>query len=70
MSADRRQHLCDARMPRTFASVSRSASTGYMEYVTMKIGRNAGNGRFTTVKTAKSKPKTHVVETVKTKPKK
>ncbi|HEX8193123.1 MAG TPA: hypothetical protein VF552_09500 [Allosphingosinicella sp.] len=31
----------------------------------MKIGRNAGNGRFTTVKTAKSKPSTHVVETVK-----
>lgn len=30
-----------------------------------KIGRNAGNGRFTTVKTAKSKPKTHVVETIK-----
>lgn len=30
-----------------------------------KIGRNAGNGRFTTVKTAKAKPKTHVVETIK-----
>jgi len=29
-----------------------------------KIGRNAGTGRFTTVKTAKAKPKTHVVETL------
>lgn len=32
---------------------------------TRKIGRNASNGRFTTVKTAKSKPRTHVVETIK-----
>ena len=32
-----------------------------------KIGRNAGNGRFTTVKTAITKPKTHVVETIKKK---
>lgn len=32
-----------------------------------KIGRNAGTGRFTTVKTATSKPKTHVVETIKRK---
>ena len=32
-----------------------------------KIGRNAGNGRFTTVKTAKDHPKTHVVETIKKK---
>ncbi len=31
----------------------------------MKIGCNAGNGRFTKVSTAKAKPKTHVVETVK-----
>lgn len=31
-----------------------------------KVGRNAGNGQFTTVKTAKDKPKTHVVETIKT----
>lgn len=30
-----------------------------------KIGRNAGNGRFTTVKTAVTHPKTHIVETVK-----
>lgn len=30
-----------------------------------KIGRNAGTGRFTTVKVATSKPKTHVVETIK-----
>lgn len=32
-----------------------------------KIGRNAGNGQFTTVKTAKDKPATHVVETIKRK---
>ena len=32
-----------------------------------KIGRNAGNGQFTTVKTAKDKPKTHIVETIKRK---
>jgi hypothetical protein len=30
-----------------------------------KIGRNAGTGQFTTVKTAKDHPKTHVVETIK-----
>ena len=30
-----------------------------------KIGRNAGTGRFTSVKTAKAKPKTHVVEVIK-----
>lgn len=30
-----------------------------------KIGRNASSGRFTTVKTAKDKPRTHVVETIK-----
>ncbi|MDP3869562.1 hypothetical protein [Phenylobacterium sp.] len=35
----------------------------------MKIGRNAGTGRFTTVKQAQAKPKTHVVETVKPAPK-
>lgn len=33
---------------------------------TRKIGRNAGTGRFTTVKTAQGKPKTHTVETIKT----
>lgn len=33
---------------------------------TRKIGRNAGTGKFTTVKTAKNKPKTHIVETIKT----
>ena len=33
--------------------------------IAMKIGRNAGNSRFTTVKQAQAKPKTHVVETVK-----
>lgn len=32
---------------------------------TTKIGRNAGNGRFTTVKVATNKPSTHVVETIK-----
>ena len=31
----------------------------------MKIGRNAGTGRFTPVKTAKNNKKTHVVETIK-----
>jgi hypothetical protein len=30
-----------------------------------KIGRNAGTGRFTSVKTAQSKPATHGVETIK-----
>jgi hypothetical protein len=30
-----------------------------------KIGRNAGNGRYTTVKTARNNPKTHIVETRK-----
>lgn len=34
---------------------------------TTKIGRNAGNGQFTPVKTAKEHPKTHVVETIKKK---
>ena len=32
---------------------------------TMKIGRHAGTGHFTTVKEAKDHPKTHVVETIK-----
>jgi len=36
---------------------------------TGKIGRSAITGRFTTVATAKRKPRTHVIETVK-KPKK
>lgn len=31
----------------------------------VKIGRNAGNGQFTTVKTATNSPKTHIVETIK-----
>ena len=31
----------------------------------VKIGRNAGTGRFVSVKTAQRKPKTHVVETIK-----
>jgi hypothetical protein len=30
-----------------------------------KIGRSARTGRFTTVKTAKDKPNTHIVETIK-----
>jgi hypothetical protein len=37
---------------------------------TTKVGRNAGTGKFTTVKTAKSHPKTHVVETIPVKKKK
>jgi hypothetical protein len=32
-----------------------------------KIGRSAITGRFTTVKTAKGSPRTHVVETIKKK---
>jgi hypothetical protein len=31
----------------------------------MKIGRSAKTGRFTKVSTAKARPNTHVVETVK-----
>lgn len=31
----------------------------------VKIGRSAVNGRFVKVKTAKTKPRTHVVETIK-----
>lgn len=38
-----------------------------MKTTTYKVGRNAGTGRFTTVKTAQNKPKTHVVETIKKK---
>lgn len=34
----------------------------------MKIGRNASSGRFTPVSTAKARPSTHVVETVKPHP--
>ncbi|MDQ5987391.1 MAG: hypothetical protein CSYNP_03131 [Syntrophus sp. SKADARSKE-3] len=34
---------------------------------TRKIGRNADNGRFTTVKKAQQDPKHHVVETIKKK---
>jgi hypothetical protein len=30
-----------------------------------KIGRSAVTGRFTTVKKAEGKPRTHVVETIK-----
>jgi hypothetical protein len=33
----------------------------------IKVGRNAGDGRFTTVKTAETHPKTHIVETIKRK---
>lgn len=32
---------------------------------TVKIGRSAKTGRFTTVKTAKIKKSTHVVETIR-----
>lgn len=32
-----------------------------------KIGRSAVTGRFTTVKAATNKPRTHVVETIKRK---
>ena len=33
---------------------------------TFKIGRDAGNGQFITVKEAERRPKTTVVETIKT----
>lgn len=33
----------------------------------VKIGRSAVTGKFTTVKAAETKPKTHVVETIKKK---
>ena len=36
-----------------------------MAKATRKIGRNAGNGRFTTVEKAQQAPKTHVVEAIK-----
>lgn len=36
-----------------------------MRKKTVKIGRNAYTGRFTKVSTAKAKPRTHVVETIK-----
>lgn len=32
---------------------------------TIKVGRSAKTGKFTTVKTATSKPNTHVVEKIK-----
>lgn len=33
----------------------------------IKVGRSAETGKFTTVKTAVTHPKTHVVETIKKK---
>ncbi|WP_449431528.1 hypothetical protein [Pseudomonas putida] len=33
--------------------------------VTRKIGRNAENGRFTSLEQARKHPKTHVVETLR-----
>jgi len=35
----------------------------------VKIGRSAVSGRFTKASTAKAKPRTHVVETIKKKSK-
>ena len=32
---------------------------------TYKVGQSAVTGRFTTVKTAESKPNTHIVRTIK-----
>ena len=37
---------------------------------TRKVGRDAGTGQFIPVKTAQGRPKTAVVETIKTPPKK
>jgi hypothetical protein len=49
-----------------------STSTGVNPYgernPTMKIGRNAGDGRFVPVKVAQQRPATHVVETIKRPP--
>lgn len=36
---------------------------------TRKIGRDAGNGKFISVKAAQARPKTAVVETIKVPPK-
>lgn len=36
-----------------------------MSSKTYKIGQSAVTGRFTTVKTAESKPNTHIVRTIK-----
>jgi hypothetical protein len=36
-----------------------------MTMTTIKIGRSAVTGRFTTVEKAEAKPRTHVVETIK-----
>ncbi len=36
-----------------------------MSRKTVKVGRSAVSGRFTKVSTAKAKPRTHVVETIK-----
>lgn len=35
------------------------------KFTTRKIGRNAGTGKFVSVKYAQNHPKTNVVETVK-----
>ena len=47
------------------SSPSPAHKCAFARGMTMKIGRSAKSGRFTTVKQAKSKPNTHVVETVK-----
>ncbi len=39
-----------------------------MAKATRKIGRDAGDGRFTTVAKARRYPKTHIVETMEIKP--
>lgn len=54
-------------------SLKGAGSTPRREVIGMakiKIGRNAEDGRFVPVKTAQLKWKTHVVETIKTDPKK
>lgn len=53
-----------ASIPGSQSRTVRNRGTTRMSKST-KIGRNAGNGHFTTVKTAQSKPATHVVETIK-----
>lgn len=47
---------------------SEAAATkgGDKSMATFKIGRDAGNGQFIPVKVAQNRPKTTVVETIKT----
>ena len=52
-------------LPCTEGAAAPGKEVKAMSKKVVKIGRNAGNGRFTTVKTAVNRPKTHIVETIK-----